>query len=1529
MTPERWKKLELLFEAALQRAPEERAAYLDEACAGDDTLRNQAEALINSYEQAGSFIESPALAADLDQTLQIKSPTPLIGRRIGSYKIVREIGRGGMGSIFLAVRADDEYQKRVAIKLIKRGMDTDYIIRRFRNERQILASLDHPYIARLLDGGTTEDGLPYFVMEYVEGQPVHRFCDTQKLSITERLKLFRKVCSAVQYAHQNLVIHRDIKPGNILVTADGTPKLLDFGIAKILNPEISSQTLDPTTAALKMMTPEYASPEQVRGESASAASDVYALGVLLYELLTGHRPYRLRNHLPQEIARVICEQEPERPSVAINLIEVVSTNGGEPVEITPETVSRARNATLEQLRRQLTGTLDNIVLKALRKEPQRRYASAEELSEDINRFLEGLPVAVSSYYPSPVAAEVSTDDPASGARSIAVLPFKVLAIEEKSDEFLGMGMADAIITKLSNIHRIMVRPTSAVLKYFDGEHNVLTAGYELSVGYVLDGRIQRVGDRVRVTVQLIRVRDGQPMWATKLDENFTDIFTVEDSISEQVAQALIPRLTGEERELLLKRDTENPEAYEAYLKGRYFWNKFTNEYFEKAHDHFKEAIELDPDYALAYVGVADYFNWAAILGLAAPRECFPQAKAAALKALEIDDSLAEAHAALAFTILCYDWDWNEAEKGFKRALDINPNYGLAHQWYSNLLAAQCRFNEAIAEVKRAQEVNPLSMMDRSITGWTYYHARQYEFALQELEKAIELDRSFGNGHMMLGNVFERLGRYDEAIRAFEKALDLMEGSVLPLWGLGYTLAVSNRRGEAKNLLEKLKKLARDYYISPYYFAVIYTGLKEYDKAFECLEQAYESRDEWLIWLGTEPKLDALRSDTRFAALLARVGLLESDHAKTVADPKGDSAEAEPMTQVAPLIQPMLTWKKVAGKKTQPAPSKPPSETRPQPGLRTTGPTISAYSRPRPRRRAWMWVALTAALLAAVSFALYKHVSRPNVPFKNTRAEKLTTSGNVTSAAISSDGKYVVYAIDEAGKQGLWVRQVTIANSIRIVAPAEVEYRGLAFSPDGSYVYYVAAARNGSDAGSLYQVPSLGGSVKKVRENVDSSIGVSPDGKYLAFVRGNRDEGEYALVVVSEMGGERQIASRKFPEQFVTSSAPAWSPDGKLVACAVESSDEKGFFMKPIAVAVDSGEERLLSTQRWISVGQMAWLSDGGGLMMAAQDETSSFPQLWHLAYPGGQARRITSDLHDYSGVSLASNAAMLVTVQTQTLINIWTAPLSDIDRATQITSGAGRYYDLCWTPDGKLLYASDVYDSADIWEMEADGSGQKQLTAGAGRNYAPVISPDGRYVVFHSNRTTGHWNVWRMERDGSNPTLLTTGSGESNWPQVSPDGQWVVYEHVGSGTLSTLWKMTIEGGAPRRLTTEFSVRPAWSPDGKAIACWQKAGSPNSPWRIALVSPEGGQTIKSFDIPQSFAAGGSNLHWTPDGRNIIFIDYRNGVTNLMSQSVDGGPAKQLTNYTNTLFYSFDVSREGQLVLSRALRTDDVVLVTETE
>jgi serine/threonine protein kinase/tetratricopeptide (TPR) repeat protein len=312
---------------------------------------------------------------------------------IGPYRIIRRIGHGGMGAVYLAERDDDQFKKQVAIKLVRPGMDTDFVLRRFLSERQILASLDHPNIARLLDGGTTLDNRPYFVMEHIEGKPITEYSDEQRLSTVERLKLFRQVCSAVHYAHQNLVIHRDIKPSNILVTADGTPKLLDFGIAKLLNPDLAGRTIEATAVAVRLMTPEYASPEQVRGEQITTASDVYSLGVLLYELLTGHRPYKITSRLPQDIARVVCEQEPQKPSTAVaRVVTVEGSDGATRTMLTPESVSRTRDGQPDKLRRKLSGDIDNIVLMAMRKEPQRRYASVDQLSNDLLRHLEGRPV---------------------------------------------------------------------------------------------------------------------------------------------------------------------------------------------------------------------------------------------------------------------------------------------------------------------------------------------------------------------------------------------------------------------------------------------------------------------------------------------------------------------------------------------------------------------------------------------------------------------------------------------------------------------------------------------------------------------------------------------------------------------------------------------------------------------------------------------------------------------------------------------------------------------------------------------------------------------------------------------------------------------------------------------------------------------------------------------------------------------------------------------------------------------------------
>jgi serine/threonine protein kinase/tetratricopeptide (TPR) repeat protein len=384
-----WDQVREVVDAVLDLPPEQRSPYLDQACQ-HPAVRRYVESLVLSYQQAGEFLDEPALAGHAE-VLAGSEADSWKGRRVGPYQVIEEIGEGGMGSVYRAMRVDDQYQKQVAIKVVRSGFDTRFALTRFKAERQILANLEHPNIARLLEGGSTEDGQPYFVMEYIQGQPLDQYCDDHKLTITERLRLFRTVCSAVQYAHQNLVIHRDIKPNNILVNAGGVPKLLDFGIAKILSADQGDSSAK-TMTMVRLLTPEYASPEQLLDEPITTASEIYSLGVVLYELLTGQRPYRFTTRKPDEIARVVIESEPQKPSAAVVRVKESSDIRGESVQWTPQTGSSTREGSPEKLRRRLSGDLDNIVLMALRKEPLRRYASVEQFSEDIRRHLEGLPV---------------------------------------------------------------------------------------------------------------------------------------------------------------------------------------------------------------------------------------------------------------------------------------------------------------------------------------------------------------------------------------------------------------------------------------------------------------------------------------------------------------------------------------------------------------------------------------------------------------------------------------------------------------------------------------------------------------------------------------------------------------------------------------------------------------------------------------------------------------------------------------------------------------------------------------------------------------------------------------------------------------------------------------------------------------------------------------------------------------------------------------------------------------------------------
>jgi eukaryotic-like serine/threonine-protein kinase len=875
MTPERWRQVEDIFQTALDLGPQEREIYVAQACAEDVDLKRDVENLLSQHESAGALLEDP-LYGDTElsalEAFVYEDEDPLIGRRLGAYRIEREIGRGGMGAVYEAIRVDKEFTLTVAIKLVKRGMDTDFVLRRFRKERQILAALDHPHIARLMDGGTTDDGLPYFVMEYIEGQPLYRYCDANQLTIAERLRLFRAVCDAVHYAHQKQVVHRDIKPSNVLVTSEGVPKLLDFGIAKLLNPALAGDiTHDPTATAMRLMTPEYASPEQVQGAPATPTTDVYSLGVLLYELLTGHRPYRLRNRAPHEIARVICEEAPAPPSFIITRPEDLLPNVFSGDEATTlKHLFESRGSTLETLRRELTGDLDTIILRALRKEPEWRYQTAEQLRDDITRYLEGIPVSDLPDYP--LLGATRPTQPISTENSLAVLPLKLLDVQHGADsgtDYLGTGLADALITRLSGIRRFAVRPTSSVLRY-GAESDPLIAGRELGVAFVLDGRVRRAGDHIRVTVQLLSVRDGTAVWAGQFDENFTDVLSLEDAISANVAEAIVPHLSGDERLRLAKRGTDNPQAHEAYLRGRFYWNTFTEDGFAKAIVCYHQAIAVDPNYAVAYAGVAEYYNWLGSYSVLPFRECAAAAYEAASTAVAIDPILAEGHAALGQAILTRDFEWGNAERQVLRAIELNPNYASPRIWYAFQLAMEGRFTESLREAHVARDLDPLAIVSRFAVAWCSYHARRFDQALALCRDALAAEP---NNFMMLycsSFVLGHVGQHSEAIANAQKLVEVMGKASHTLSTLAAAYARAGDKNAAENVLREMDEIDEQRYISPYHRALVHAALGHLEKALDLLERGYKIRDAKTLWVGVDPELAPLHGHPRYNKLLKKL-----------------------------------------------------------------------------------------------------------------------------------------------------------------------------------------------------------------------------------------------------------------------------------------------------------------------------------------------------------------------------------------------------------------------------------------------------------------------------------------------------------------------------------------------------------------------------------------------------------------------------------------------------------------------------------
>ena len=935
MTPQpaadRWQRLEALFNEALERTATARAAFLEQACAGDEELRRELEDLLRHTDATLSAFRQPLH----DAMRQVSAN----GQRIGPFRLVRLLSEGGMGAVYLAERADDEYTQQVAIKLMRTGLGQDpAMLRRFRTERQILADLNHPYIARLLHGGTTPEGWPYLVMEFIDGSPIDQYCAAHQLTIDARLQLFLKVCAAVEYAHLNHVIHRDLKPANILVSTNGTPKLLDFGIAKLWEPE-SAENGSPTHQTGRLMTPAYASPEQMRGEPLTQATDIYSLGTVLYQLITGNRPVARGPSTPVELDRLICDPQP--PPVAL---------AGQP----------------------MPPGLDRIVETALRHNPAERYRSVGEFSD----------------------------------------------------------------------------------------------------------------------------------------------------------------------------------------------------------------------------GVRAYLN------------------------------------------------------------------------------------------------------------------------------------------------------------------------------------------------------ARD-------------------------------------------------------------------------------------------------------------PSRPP-----------------ALSLSRAR------IALVALLLVLACGAAALYFVRRNPPaadFNSMKMTRLTTRGDVAAAAVSADGRFVAYTVNDENQGGIWLSQPTANTELRMRGPEPVSYRSLQFSPDGNFLYYLRP--DADSPATLYRLPILGGEARPVYPGAGDDVALAPDGRQIAFLRIDPVRGQ-ATVTVAGLDGSaaRTIAVRRRPAYFAPHGI-AWSPDSRWIACfGGDSSFYTPEAFRIVTIEAASGRQRVLTPKAWESYGSISWPADGRGLIVSASDEFEDGFQIWRVADPSGETRRVTNDLGNYQSVGCTRDARTIVAVDAQKPARIWVAPLSDPDRAAPASApdirGAGN---VAWDAHGDILYTASHGGARTIWRASSGGGSARELTGSPGFKDEVAATPDGRYVLYSSGG-----KIWRVDTDGSHPRQITHGALDVH-PSASPDSRSVVYGSFpvwspAIGGKPEVWRVSIDGGAAAPLVEHASSMPQVSPDGNSIAYLRdNPGAP--PDGIAIGPFAGGKPWRVFDIPLQV------VQWAPDGRSLIFQKSEHGVGNLWRQPVSGGAPTQLTHFTTDEIFNFAVRRDGRLAILRGHSLNDVVSIRD--
>lgn len=768
-----------------------------------------------------------------------ESDPSAICQTISRYKIVRKLGEGGTGEVYLA--QDSLLDREVTIKLLRAESIADERARkRLIRGAQAAAKLSHPNIRTVYEVGE-EGGEVFIVMEYVAGETLTCRISREPLGVHESVDLALQLADALEEAHQQGIIHRDIKPQNIMITPRGETKLLDFGIAKAVPLERSMQTDAETRTWLTQPgmfvgTLVYASPEQLRRQAIDARSDIFNFGLVLYEMLTGRRPFAAAS-AAEEVSALLTREAPP----------------------------------LDRYDVHLPSNLKRLVRKCLEKEPERRYQSARELVIDLKKLKHDSDSGVmrssrrqtTSRNRAPVRRRKSIN-------SIAVLPM-TNANGDSGAEYLSDGITESLINSLSQIPKLRVMARSTVFRYKSKLDDPRQVGGSLGVEAVLVGRVILRGDKLITNAELVDVADGATLWGRKFNRRLADIFVIQEEISSEITASLRLRLTGEERKRLTRRYTENTKAYQLYLKGRFFWNRRTQEGLRKGIEQFKLAIEADPAYALAYAGLADCYSMLCWWNIVPPEEGLPKAKAAAFNAIELDASLAEGHASAGEISETY-WDWETAEREYKCALDLNPNYALAHQWYAEFLAHIGQFEHALSEMKLAEQLDPLSNIINTELGWILFLVGEYDSAIAQYRAAVELDPEFAAAHWRLSEAYLQKRMFDKAIGEIEMAIEFSGSSTQMLARLAYAYAVSGKRCEALEVLNRLNESAELRYVSPYDIAIIYAGLSEKEMALDWLERGYREHTLGLTFLKVEPAFNSLRDDPRLTNLLHRVGL---------------------------------------------------------------------------------------------------------------------------------------------------------------------------------------------------------------------------------------------------------------------------------------------------------------------------------------------------------------------------------------------------------------------------------------------------------------------------------------------------------------------------------------------------------------------------------------------------------------------------------------------------------------------------------